>query len=326
MDPCTHRVPVAHLSRLTGAPILSVRYRLAPQNPFPAALVDALTAYLSLIHPPPGALHDPVPANKIVLAGDSAGGNLSLVLLQTILTLKRGSQCIRFHGKDVDVELPAGVATISPWCDVTRSMPSVVDNAKYDYLDLPVQSPEDAEEKTPFSPLPFPPDALWPTGPPRVDMYSNANMAMHPLVSPLAATPDLWKGAPPIFISTGEEGLTDEDLILARRIHQAGVPVVAEQFEGMPHCHGLIMISTPAGKRFFQGLAEFCRDAAAGRVSATGKLTYFGFKMRSSREIPLERACGVDDEEVEGRMRNGLELRLKCELDLQRAWRERARL
>lgn len=326
MDPCTHRVPVAHLSRLTGAPVLSVRYRLAPQNPFPAALVDALTAYLSLIHPPPGALHEPVPANKIILAGDSAGGNLSLVLLQTLLTLKRGSRSIRFHGKEVDVDLPAGVATISPWCDVTRSMPSVVHNAKYDYLDLPVQPSDDPDEKTSFLPLPFPPDSLWPMSPPRVDMYTNANMVLHPLASPLAATPDLWKGAPPIFISTGEEILTDEDLILARRIRQAGVPVVAEQFEGMPHCHGLLMISTPAGRRFFQGLAGFCRDAVAGRVTSTGCLTYLGFKMRSTREIPLEKACEIGDDKVEARMRRGRDCRLEGEMKLQRAWRERARL
>lgn len=318
-------MPVAHLSRLTGAPVLSVRYRLAPQNPFPAALVDTLTAYLSLIHPPPGALHKAIPANKIVLAGDSAGGNLSLVLLQALLTLKRASRPIRFHGKDVDVELPAGVATISPWCDVSRSMPSIVRNAKFDYLDMPAGSSEDATE-VPFSPLPFPPDALWPMSPPRVDMYANANMVLHPLVSPLAASPDLWKDAPPVFISTGEEGLTDEDLILARRMHQAGVPVVTEQFEGMPHCHGLIMISTPAGKRFFKGLAEFCREAVAGRVTPTGSLTYLGFKMQSTREIPLEKACEIGDEEVEARMRRGLEARLEAEKDMQRAWSERARL
>lgn len=326
MDPCTHRVPVAHLSRRTGSPVLSVRYRLAPQNPFPAALVDALTAYLSLIHPPPGSLHEPVPANKIVLAGDSAGGNLSLVLVQTLLTLKRGSRAIRFHGKEVELELPAGVATISPWCDVTRSMPSAIHNAKYDYLDMPVQPPEDPEEKTPFSPLPFPPDSLWPMSPPRVDMYTNANTVLHPLASPLAAAPELWKGAPPIFVSTGEEGLTDEGLILARRVHQAGVPVVAEQFEGMPHCHGLIMISTPAGKRFFEGLAGFCCDAVAGRVTATGSLTYFGFKMRATRRIPLEKACEVGDEEVQARMRRSREWRVESEMNLQRAWRERARL
>lgn len=326
MDPCTHRVPVAHLSRLTGAPVLSVRYRLAPQNPFPAALVDALTAYLSLIHPPPGALHEAVPSNKIVLAGDSAGGNLSLVLLQTLLTLKRGSRSIRFHGKDIQIELPAGVATISPWCDLTHSMPSVTRNAKYDYLDISVQPSDDPDTKTPFSPLPFPPDHLWPMSPPRVEMYSNANMLLHPLASPLAATPDLWKDAPPIFVSTGEEGLSDEDLILARRIHEAGVPIVAEQFEGMPHCHGLIMISTPAGKRFFKGLAGFCRAAAAGRVESTGCLTYLGYGMRETREIPLEKACGVSDEEVEDRMRRGRDWRLEGELEMQKAWRERARL
>ncbi|KAJ5683794.1 uncharacterized protein N7477_000139 [Penicillium maclennaniae] len=325
MDPCTHRVPVAHLSHLTGARVLSVRYRLAPQNPFPAALVDALTAYLSLIHPPPGALHEPVPANKIVVAGDSAGGNLSLVLLQALMTLKRASRSIRFHGKEIDIELPAGVATISPWCDVSRSMPSIIRNAKFDYLESPPGSSLNSDD-VPFAPLPFPPDALWPMSPPRVDMYCNANMVLHPLVSPLAASPDLWKDAPPVFISTGEEGLTDEDLILARRMHQAGVPVITEQFEGMPHCHGLLMISTPAGKRFFKGLADFCRDAVAGRVNPTGSLTYLGFQMQSIREIPLEKACGISDDEVEARMHRNLEARMEAEKDLLKAWSERARL
>lgn len=326
MDPCTHRVPVAHLSRLTGAPVLSVRYRLAPQNPFPAALVDALTAYLSLIHPPPGALHKPVPANKIVIAGDSAGGNLSLVLLQTLLTLQRTSQKLRFLGKEVAIELPAGVATISPWCDITRSMPSVMHNTKFDYLDMPTQAPEDATDDTPYPPIPFPPDTTWPVDPPRVDMYTNANMALHPLASPLAAPSNLWKDAPPIFISTGEEGLTDEDLILARRIHQAGVPVVAQQFEGMPHCHGLLMISTPTGRRFFQDLAGFCRDATAGRVTSSGNLTYLGFKLRSTREIPLEKVSAISDEEVEARMRRSALWRMRGEDALQKQWRERARL
>jgi acetyl esterase/lipase len=325
MDPCTHRVPVAHLSHLTGAPVLSVRYRLAPQNPFPAALVDALTAYLSLIHPPPGALHKPVPANKIILAGDSAGGNLSLVLLQTLMTLKRASRPVRFHGKEVDVELPAGVATTSPWCDVSRSMPSIVRNAKYDYLESPVGSVEHPDD-VPFAPLPFPPDSLWPMSPPRVDMYANANMVLHPLVSPMAASPDLWKDAPPVFISTGEEGLTDEDLILARRMHQAGVPVITEQFEGQPHCHGLLFISTPTGKRFFKGMADFCRDAVAGRVTPTGSLTWVGFQVQSIREIPLEKACPISDEEIEARMRRNLEARIDAENELRKAWNERARL
>ncbi|CAI7608759.1 unnamed protein product [Penicillium pancosmium] len=324
MDPCTHRVSVSQLSRRTGSPVLSVRYRLAPQNPFPAALVDALTAYLSLIHPPPGALHDPVPANKIVIAGDSAGGNLSLVLLQTLLTLQRSSRSINFHGKEIPVELPAGVATISPWCDITHSMPSAVQNAKFDYLVLPTFEGDKAAASAPFAPAPFPPDAVWPVSPPRSDMYVNAKTVLHPLVSPLAASPDLWKNAPPVFISTGEECLADDGLITARRMHEAGVSVVAEQFEGMPHCHGFLMMSTSAGKRFFEGLSEFCRDAGAGRVEPTGKLTYLPFKLQSIREIPLKDVSDVDDEEVEARMRRTAEWRLEGEKEMLK--RERARL
>ncbi|KAJ5103669.1 hypothetical protein N7532_004198 [Penicillium argentinense] len=326
MDPCTHRVPVAHLSRLTGSPVLSVRYRLAPQNPFPAALVDALTAYLSLIHPPPGALHDPVPARKIVIAGDSAGGNLSLVLLQTLLTLQRASRSINFHGKEVPIELPAGVATVSPWCDISRAMPSIIHNAKFDYLDLPAHTREDVVESKPFTPIPFPADAAWPVSPPRSDMYVNAKTVLHPLVSPLAASPELWKGAPPIFISTGEESLTDEGLITARRLHEAGVPVVAEQFEGMPHCHGFIMMSTPASKRFFKTMSEFCRNAGTGSVTPTGNLTYLGFKLRSTREISLEKISNVSDEEVEERLQRSAKWRLDGEIEMLKSSREWARL
>lgn len=323
MDPCTHRVAVAQLSRLTGSPVFSVRYRLAPQNPFPAALVDALTAYLSLIHPPPGAVHAPVPANKIVIAGDSAGGNLSLALLQTLLTLQRSSRPINFHDKKISIELPAGVATISPWCDITHSMPSAVRNAKFDYLVLPTLGDE-TTVSVPFAPAPFPPDTAWPVSPPRSDMYVNAKTVLHPLVSPLAASPDLWKNAPPVFITTGEECLSDDGLITARRMHEAGVPVVAEQFEGMPHCHGFIMMSTPVGRRFFQALSKFCREAGNGCVKPTGQLTYIGYKLRSTRDIPFENVSDVSETEVEARMRRSAEWRLEGEREMLR--RERARL
>ncbi|KAJ5891909.1 uncharacterized protein N7473_008137 [Penicillium subrubescens] len=326
MDPCTHRVPVAHLSRLTGAPILSVRYRLAPQNPFPAALVDALTAYLSLIHPPAGALHKPIPANKIIIAGDSAGGNLSLVLLQTLLTLKRASRSVRFHGQDVDIELPAGVATISPWCDMTRAMPSIIHNTKYDYLDMKSVPSDDPDEPAPSTPLPFPPGSIWPVTPPRVDMFVNANMMLHPLTSPLAAKPELWKDSPPVFISTGEELLTDEGLILARRMHKAGVPVVAEKFEGMPHCHGILMISTPTGKRFFKSISEFCRDAAAGCVKSTGDWTWFKHGLQVSCQYPLEKVSELDEDRVDIRMAKAAGWRVRDEEALLKEWRAQAKL
>lgn len=113
------------------------RYRLAPQNPFPAALLDALTAYLYLLHPPPGALHKPIPASKIIIAGDSAGGNLSFALLQLLLHLHRAGDNedgyeviplsgpmhapkITWQGAPHEAPLPCGIVGASPWVDVSR--------------------------------------------------------------------------------------------------------------------------------------------------------------------------------------------------------------
>lgn len=70
LDPATHRPTTKKLAKLTKGRCYSVRYRLAPQNPFPAALLDALISYLALLYPPPGAFHQPVRPEHIVFAGD----------------------------------------------------------------------------------------------------------------------------------------------------------------------------------------------------------------------------------------------------------------
>ena len=74
---------------LQKARVFSVRYRLAPKNPFPAAVLDALVSYFNLLYPPAGSFHEPVDPKHIVLGGDSAGGNLCLALLQTLLEIRR---------------------------------------------------------------------------------------------------------------------------------------------------------------------------------------------------------------------------------------------
>ena len=61
------------LCRLCRCRVLSVNYRLAPQHPFPAALVDIVHAYKFLIDPPEGAIHSAVKPEKIIIAGTSAG-------------------------------------------------------------------------------------------------------------------------------------------------------------------------------------------------------------------------------------------------------------
>ncbi|ETN47154.1 uncharacterized protein HMPREF1541_01345 [Cyphellophora europaea CBS 101466] len=251
MDPATHRVTTGKLSKRTGGRVLSVRYRLAPQFPFPAALLDAFLAYLYLISPPPGSFHDPVKPSHIVFAGDSAGGGLSTALLLLLLHLRRsGVTHVQIHGKSVELGIPAGIATNSPWLDVTHALPSMQRNKQYDYLQLP--NPDGTPTTEP------PRDDIWPASPPRAEIYCNASMLTHPLVSPAAASAELWKGTPPVFMVCGEELLTDGATAAARQIHGVGGVVHFVGYEGMPHCFSMIFQTEDCFSRW----AQFCMDAA----------------------------------------------------------------
>ena len=70
LDPALYRPLSKRLAKLTNGRCYVVRYRLAPQNPFPAAILDALISYLTLLYPPPNAYHEPVRPEHIVFAGD----------------------------------------------------------------------------------------------------------------------------------------------------------------------------------------------------------------------------------------------------------------
>lgn len=70
LDPSSHRPTTKRIAKMTGGRVYSVRYRLAPQNPFPSALLDGLITYLNLLYPPPGAIHDAVLPGNIVFSGD----------------------------------------------------------------------------------------------------------------------------------------------------------------------------------------------------------------------------------------------------------------
>ena len=87
----------AHLAAACGTRVLSIDYRVAPENPFPAALADAAAAYRSL--PACGT-----PAGSIVVAVDSAGGGVAAALL--------------LYLAQVGLPAPAGAALLSPWADL----------------------------------------------------------------------------------------------------------------------------------------------------------------------------------------------------------------
>lgn len=299
-DPSGHRAFTAKLARMTGGRCFSVRYRLSPQHAFPAALLDALTAYLSLLYPPPGSLHEAIPASRIVFAGDSAGGGLCLALLQLLLQINRTmstSRSLHFHDTEITLPLPipAGLAVISPWIDLTRSLPSITSNAQYDYLPPPLTSTAIAR---------FPSDDVWPTEPPRGDLYCDTSMLCHPLVSPMAAM--TWEGACPIWMGMGEEMLVDECKVTAARMAKQGIPVQWDMWEAMPHCFALMFerFGLPASVKCFEKWAGFCKMVTADveDLVVVTKGTWYEAKTLRERDMEVEALAPLEDEEIWKRM------------------------
>ena len=208
-SPSGWRSSVCRLGQLNGGRGLSVRYRLAPQNPFPAALLDLFTSYLSLLYPTSSSFHDVVPASKVVLVGDSCGASLCFALVQVILELHRQYSpnfTVRFHGTDVSIPLMAGLASFSAWGEATHILPSWTLNQQYDFFShLP--------------PIPrLPHCEIWPTTPPRGNVYCDISAIYHPLISPTLA--ESWVDAPPMWFCCGEEMLVDDSKIIAQRAVQ----------------------------------------------------------------------------------------------------------
>lgn len=298
MDPSTHRWTTSALAEATGGRCLSIRQRLAPQATFPAALLDALMAYLYLISPPPGSFHEAVPASDIVIAGDSSGASLCASLALLLTTLPQiGISRLKAQGSTVAIPFPAaaGVAVPSPWLDVSRALPSVTRNARFDIIAPPTEG-----ALTPN----FPHDEIWPANPPRVETYCNASMVSHPLVSPLAAHSDLWQGAPPMYINVGWEGMQDEAEVFARRVAQARVPICFEGFIGMPHCFGMVPWSA-SGRRAFKGWAGFCARSVENPESLADGYACWIDKLGDTRRLEVI-ALGLERDGVEKESRTPL--------------------
>lgn len=300
----THRLNASKVAKACGGRALLIEYRLAPQAAFPAQLIDALNAYLYLLYPPEGSFHEPVPADDVVFVGDSAGGNLAAALLQLLLQLHitktagTKSPTVKYFGKDVEVPLPAGVATMSGWFDITRSMPSLETNATWDYL--PPANHDDSVSR-------FPKDDVWPTSPPRGDMFCDLSLLCHPLVSPVAARD--WSGAPPMWFMTGEELLTDEDKIVARRAAEQGVTVVWEQYEAMPHVFAMLLPALETSTKCFNSLGDFARKCVEGEVQSSA--TWIACKTGKESSVELAKVIDLTWEDALARMKDAQSRRLK---------------
>ncbi|MEO8807994.1 MAG: alpha/beta hydrolase fold domain-containing protein, partial [Burkholderiaceae bacterium] len=189
-SPRTHRSLTAALA-LQGLRVFVPDYRLAPEHPFPAAPLDAQAVWRALRASQPG---------RMVVAGDSAGGNLALGLMLAL--------------RDAGEALPEAAVLFSPSTDLTGASPSLLGNAERDAM--------------------FRGDKLENL---QRAYLVDADPAL-PLASPLLG--DLRGLPPMLLHVGEDEALRDDSLRLAQKARAAGVVVELRVFPGVPHVWQLL--------------------------------------------------------------------------------------
>jgi monoterpene epsilon-lactone hydrolase len=184
----------ANLAKETRATVWSIDYRVAPEFPFPAGLDDVCTVYKEMLKE---GLHP----SKIILIGESAGGNLIMALLLKL--------------KQENIPLPAAAIPISPYLDFNMNGETYVTKVEAD----PLIFIDHEKKNISFS-------------------YLRGESPDNPLVSPLLG--DL-KGLPPLLVLVGgKEVLLSDSISLAEKARQAGVDVILDVHERMFHAYPII--------------------------------------------------------------------------------------
>jgi epsilon-lactone hydrolase len=185
----------ARLGRASGMRVLFPEYRLAPEDPFPAAIDDVLAAWRWL------RTNEEVAASSIAVAGDSAGGGLSVALLVA--------------ARDAAEATPAAAVLMSPTVDLTSSGASMTERVGQDPVSTPAMLRQFASDylagADPETPL------------------------ASPLFASLSGLPPLL-----VQVGTADLLLSDSER-LARAAAEAGVDVTLEVGEGLPHVYQLLL-------------------------------------------------------------------------------------
>jgi len=219
----SHRDLIARLAGACGCPVLAPDYRLAPEHRFPAQLEDALAVYRYLVG-------TGIPAERIVVGGESAGGGLTLSTLCSL--------------RDAGEALPAGAVLLSPWVCLEPLQASIETNARFDYLSR--RSLEAAA----------------------THFLGKGGDRRNPLAAPIYA--DLAGLPPMLIHVGGAEILLDQDLEFARRARDAGVEVELDVWPDMIHAWHLFADLAPEAREAIARIGSFVRkqSAASGQRPA----------------------------------------------------------
>jgi epsilon-lactone hydrolase len=208
----THRDLMARISRASGFRVLGIDYRLAPEHPFPAAVEDAVAAYRWL-------LAQGLQPSRIAVAGDSAGGGLTVATLVAI--------------RDAKLAVPGAGVCLSPWVDLEGIGESMTSKASVDPV---VQK-----------------DGL--VG--MAGAYLAGKDPRTPLAAPLYA--DLKGLPPLLIQVGESETLLDDSNRLADRAKAAGVKVTLEPWQEMIHVWHLFAPFLPEGQEAIDGIGKYLR-------------------------------------------------------------------
>jgi phosphinothricin tripeptide acetyl hydrolase len=215
-SPRSHRHLAAAVGTAARSRVLLPDYRLAPEHAFPAAVDDAVAAYRWL-------MDRAIAPARIVIAGDSAGGGLTVA---TLLALRDGG-----------VPLPAGGVCISPWVDLTCGGGSYATRAGAD----PIVKRAGVEEMA--------------------TAYLGGRDATTPLASPLFA--DLHGLPPLLVHVGDDEVLLDDAVQLAERARKAGVEATLEVWPKMIHVWHWFFPMLDEGQAAIDRIGEFVRARTA---------------------------------------------------------------
>jgi monoterpene epsilon-lactone hydrolase len=212
----THRDLTSRIARAAGVRALSVEYRLAPEHPHPAAVEDSTAAYRWL-------LGQGIEPDRVVIAGDSAGGGLTLATLVAL--------------RDAGDRLPAAGVCLSPWVDLEGIGESMTTLAEID----PLLDRDGLE---------------W-----MAKLYLGGLDPRTPLAAPLYA--DLAGLPPLLIQVGKAEGLLDDARRVAERALASGVDVTLEAWDDMIHVWHIFASVLPEAREAIERIGGFIRKRTA---------------------------------------------------------------